>query len=190
MYICKLICYKMLKSIILFFRKRKIKKNLQRNRQVQFPDLNKYPLMSVLVDGGQKKDVKEMETFIKSSFNPKRLRFIVLSETIPENLLQSEYLVFIVKEDFSRWGILKDEKEEVLKSFTDDIFINLSHDNEELINDYMVSYIKSSFRIGHPKTNMNIHDMIIDFGIEKGNVERLKIIYKYIMMLSGNKNEN
>ena len=85
---------------------------------------------------------------------------------------------------------MKDEKEEVLKSFTDDIFINLSHDNEELINDYMVSYIKSSFRIGHPKTNMNMHDMIIDFGIEKGNVERLKIIYKYIMMLSGNKNEN
>lgn len=180
----------MLKSIILFFRKRKIKKNLQRNRQVQFPDLNKYPLMSILLDDSQKKTIKEMETFVKNTFNPKRLRFVVLSESVPENVLQSEYMVFIQKEDFNRLGVLNSGKEEILKSFTDDIFINLSLNNENLLNDYMVSYIKSSFRIGHPKTNMKTHDLIIDFGIEKDNVERLKIIYKYMTMLSGNKYEN
>ena len=74
----------MLKSIIIFFRKRRIRKNLQNKRLMQFPDINKYPIISILVDENQKKNIKEMESFLKTSFNPKRLRFIVLSDVVPE----------------------------------------------------------------------------------------------------------
>ena len=70
-----------------------------------------------------------------------------------------------------------------------DIFINLFDKNDDLLNDYVTSYIKSSFKVGHSKVNMSMHDLIIDYGIEKNDVERLKILYKYILMLSGNKNE-
>ena len=179
----------MLKSIIIFLRKRKIRKNLQNKRLMQFPDINKYPIVSVLVDDSQKKEIKEMESFLKMSFNPKRLRFIVMSDVVPDNILQSDFMVFVSKEDFDKLGILKKEKEEMLKTFSDDVFINLSDNNEDLLNDYMVSYIKSSFKIGHSKHNMEMHDLVIDYGIEKNDVERLKILYKYILMLSGNKNE-
>lgn len=179
----------MLKSILLFFRKRKIRNNLQHKLLLQFPDINKFPVISVLVDENQKKNIKEMETFLKQSFTPKRLRFIILSDVMPDNILQSDFMVCVMKEDFNRFGILKKEKEEILKTFSDDIFINLSDNNEDLINDYMVSFVKSSFKIGHPKVNMELHDLVIDYGIEKNDVERLKILYKYILMLSGNKNE-
>ena len=37
----------MFKSIVLFFRKRKIHKNLQNKRLMQFPDINKYPIISI-----------------------------------------------------------------------------------------------------------------------------------------------
>ena len=180
----------MLKSIILFFRKRKIRKNLQNKRLMQFPDINKYPIISVLVDENQKKCIKEMESFLKSSFNPKRVRFIVLSNVIPENVLQSDFMVFVQKDDFNKLGVLKKEKEEVLKTFSDDIFVNLSDNNEDLLNDYMISCVKSSFKVGHSGVNIGMHDLVIDYGIEKNDVERLKILYKYILMLSGGKNEN
>ena len=58
-----------------------------------------------------------------------------------------------------------------------------------MLNDYIASYIRSSFKIGHSKVNMTMHDLVIDYGIEKNDVERLKILYKYILMLSGGKNE-
>lgn len=179
----------MLKSIIIFFRKRRIRKNLQNKRLMQFPDINKYPIISILVDENQKKNIKEMESFLKTSFNPKRLRFIVLSDVVPENVLQSDFMLFVQKEDFNKLGLLKKEKEEVLKTFIDDIFINLSDNNEGMLNDYIASYIRSSFKIGHSKVNMTMHDLVIDYGIEKNDVERLKILYKYILMLSGGKNE-
>jgi hypothetical protein len=178
----------MLKSVVLFFRKRTIRKNLQQKRLMQIPDINKYPVISIFVDENQKKNIKEMESFLKASFNPKKLRFIILSEVSPDNILQSENMVCILKDDFNKLGILKKEKEEILKTFSDDIFINLSDNNEDLLNDYITSYISSLFKIGHPKVSLKMHDLIIDYAIEKNDVERLKILYKYILMLSG-KNE-
>ena len=156
---------------------------------MQFPDINKYPVITILVDESQKKDIKEMETFLKMSFLPKRMRFVVLADVLPDNILQSDYMVFVSKEDYGKLGVLKKEKEDVLKAFSDDIFVNLSDNNEDLLNDYIISCINSSFKIGHPKLNMSMHDLVIDYGIEKNDVERLKILYKYLLMLSGNKNE-
>ena len=184
-----LICLKMLKSVVLFFRKRKIRKNLQRERLMQFPDINKMPVISILVDENQKKNIKEMESFMKMSFNFKRLRFILLSDIVPDNILQSDSMICIFKNDFNRLGILKKEKEDILMSFSDDIFINLSDNNEDLFNDYIISYINSLFKIGHHKSNMEMYDLIIDYGAENNDVEKLKILYKYLLMLSGNKNE-
>ena len=162
---------------------------MQAKRLMQFPDINKYPIVSVLIDDSQKKDIKAIESFLKTSFVPKRLRFIVLSDALPDNILQSDFMVFVSKSDFGKLGILKKEKENVLRTFSDDIFINLSDNNEDMLNDYIVSYVNSSFKIGHPKLNMGMHDLVIDYGIEKNDVERLRILHKYILMLSGNKNE-
>ena len=53
----------MFKSIILFFRNRKIRKNLLQKRLMQFPDINKYPIISILVGENQKKNIREMESF-------------------------------------------------------------------------------------------------------------------------------
>ena len=76
-----------------------------------------------------------------------------------------------------------------LRSFSDELFVNLSDNNENMLNDYLVSCVNSSFKIGHSGNNMQLHDLVIDFGIEKNEIERLKILYKYLLMLSGNKDE-
>lgn len=179
----------MFKSLILFFRKRIIKRNIQQKRVLQFPDINKSPVMTILLDENQKKDIKMMEQFVKNSLNPHKLRFLILSETLPDNLLQSDSMFFILKEDFNKLGLLKKEREIVLRSFSDELFVNLSDNNENLLNDYLVSCVNSSFKIGHSNNNMQLHDLVLDYGIEKNEIERLKILYKYLLMLSGNKNE-
>lgn len=162
---------------------------MQKKRVVQFPDMDKFPIVSLLVSESQKKNIKEIELFLKNSFNPKRLRFVILSDMLPDNLLQSDYMICILKEDFNKFGFLKKETEELLRASHDDIFINLLDNNDDLLNDYIVSFVKSSFKVGHSKVNMDMHDLIIDYGIEKNDVQRLKILYRYLMMLSGNKNE-
>ena len=43
--------------------------------------------------------------------------------------------------------------------------------------------------ISDPCYERNGESNVIDYGIEKNEVERLKILYKYLLMLSGNKNE-
>mgnify|MGYP003423448935 CR=1 FL=1 len=180
-------CFKMFKSLILFFRKRNIKRNIQQKRLLQFPNINKSPIMTILLDENQKKDIKMMEQFVKNSLNPHKLRFLILCETLPDDLLQSDFMFFILKEDFNKVGILKKEKEIILRSFSDELFVNLSDNNENMLNDYLVSCVNSSFKIGHSGNNMQLHDLVIDYGIEKNEVERLKIMYKYLLMLSGNK---
>ena len=180
----------MLKSIILFFRKRNIRRNTQDIRMVRFPDINKFPTITLLIDGNQKKDIKTMEHFLKESLKPKNIRFIVLTELVKDEFLQSEFMVFIEKTDFNKFGVLKKEKLETINMLVDDMLINLSDDNENLLNDYLVSCLKSSFKVGHSNVNMQIHDLVMDYGIEKNDVQRLKILHRYLLMLSGNKNED
>ncbi len=179
----------MFKSLILFFRRKNIKRNLQQKRLLKFPDIMKSPVMAILIDDNQKKDIKSIEQFVRNTLNPRKLRFVVLSETLPDDQLQNDSIIYIVKKDFKVFGILKKEKEALLRSFSDDLFVNLSDNNKNMLNDYLVSCVNSSFKIGHSKINMQLHDLIVDCGIEKDEVERMKIIYKYLLMLSGNKNE-
>lgn len=154
------------------------------------PDLSKNLIVTILVDENQKKNIKELELCAKQLFKPKQLRFIVLCDSIPDDVLQSDFLHFVLlKEDFNMFGVFKKDKEVVIRSCVGNVFINMSDNNELMLNDYLVSMIGSTFKIGHVKSNNALHDLIMDFGIEKSNVERMKIIYKYLMMLSGNNYE-
>lgn len=180
---------KMFKSIILFFRRKKIKNNNLSRRLLQIPDFGKNPAITILIDDNKKKNVKEIESFLETSFNP-NIRFIVLSNSLQSDFPQSNMMLLLQKNDFNKIGILKKEKEESLRSFSCDMLINLSDESELLLNDYLVSCINSSFKVGHSKVNIEMHDLVIDYGIEKNDLERLKILSKYLNMLSGGKNEN
>ena len=179
----------MIKSLVLFLRKRAVKKNLQQKRMSIMPELGKFPLVSILIEENQKHLIKDIELHLKTLFNPKRYRFVILNDETPDDYLMSDVMSFITKEDFNIWGLLKKEKIIQLKSFTDELFINMADGQDDMMNDYIVSMINSTFKIGGIKNNSALHDLILNYGIEKNNVERLKIIKKYLLMLSGNGNE-
>lgn len=179
----------MIKSLVLFLRKKAIKKSLQRKRVPIMPELNKYPVVSILIDENQKHLLKDIENAMKTLFNPKRYRFIILNDVLPDNYLLSDTILFLTKDDFNFWGVLRNDKMILLKSFVDDLFVNLTDSQDDMLNDYIVSMINSNFKVGGVKNNPDLYDFIFNYGIEKNNVERLKIIKKYLLMLSGSKDE-
>ena len=100
-------CRQMLKSIILFFRKRNIRKNHSQERPLIFPDFDKSPTVTIMLDYNGKKDIKEIEQFVKLSMKPKTLGFVVLCETIPDDIIQSDLMFFVQKEDCCKTFILQ-----------------------------------------------------------------------------------
>lgn len=177
----------MLKSLIVFFRKRNVKRNLQQKNVLKFPELDNSTMMTILLDYNQKNDIKEIERLIKVNVNPKSLRFIVLCDSLPENIIQTDLMVLINKNDFNSFGVLKKEKDSMLKSMCNDLFINMSDKNERLLNDYLVSCVNSSFKIGHSNVNFTLHDFILDYGAVANVVERVEVLFSYLFMLSGKK---
>ena len=75
----------------------------------------------------------------------------------------------------------------MLKSMCNDLFINMSDKNERLLNDYLVSCVNSSFKIGHSNVNFTLHDFILDYGAVANVVERVEVLFSYLFMLSGKK---
>ena len=66
------------------------------------PDLDKFPVMSLLLDDIQKKGIKELDSCIKDLFNPKRIRYIVLCyNNIPQDVIQSDTMIFITKQNIN-----------------------------------------------------------------------------------------
>lgn len=179
----------MLKSIILFYRKKKIKINSLSERLLQIPDFGKSPTITILIDGKDKKNVDRIGCIVKTFLNPESVRFVILGKLWQSDFVQGNVALFIRKKDYNIVGVLKKEKEDLLNTFAGDMLINLSDNNALLLNDYLISCINSSFKIGHSKVNIDMHDLVIDYGEEKSNLERIKILSKYLMMLSGGNNE-
>jgi hypothetical protein len=64
----------------------------------------KSPVMAILIDDNQKKDIKSIEQFVRNTLNPRKLRFVVLSEALPDDQLQNDSIIYIVKKDFNVFG--------------------------------------------------------------------------------------
>ncbi len=178
----------MFKSLIVFCRKRYVKKYGGRKINFSLPDVNNISSMIFLIDPEQTKNVKDIETVIKQLFAPKQYRILIVCDALPDDQMQTVARYYITKSDFNIFGTLKKEKKEEIESFEEGILINMVEDNDLIFNDYILSVVRSSFRIGHSKLNMNLHDIVLDYGTENRVVERLKILHKYLLMLSG-KNE-
>lgn len=179
----------MLKSLVVFFRNKAIKKGRLKQRSVIMPDVTNLSAITLLMDPDQYKSTKEIEKVLKTLYQAKKFRYVMYCDLIPNDKLQTDTMVFLTKDDFNIFGIIKKDKLDVINSFENEILINMSEDNELIINDYLQSLINSSFVIGHSKLNKDFHDLTFDYGIEKDVVQRLRILHKYLLMLSGNKNE-
>lgn len=180
----------MFKQIVLFFRKQEIKKFLFQKRYPIFPDITKSPTIIVLLDENQKKQLKDISMYIKKLLNPGKFCSIIYNKEFPDDIMQSYYRFFIVKNDFNSFGVLKKEKKTFLKECFSDIFINLSTTQDDLLlYEYIMTHIKSSFRVGFNEKETQLYDLVISSKEDDTVIDRLKNLQKYLLILSGNNNE-
>lgn len=179
----------MFKSLVIFFRNRSIKEEKQKKTALSLPDVGDISALTLLMDANQLKNAKDIDAVVKKLFSPKKYRFLICCDEVPKDQVYTDIMCFITKADFNIIGRLRKEKIAEVKAFGESVVVNFAENNASVLNDYMVSLLPSSFKVGHDKLNNDLHDMIFNFGIENSIVERLKILHKYLLMLSGKKDE-
>ena len=177
-----------MKAIVRFFRQRAIRGILKRKKACILPDIAKYPTVAILLNEDQFKFHKEIEETVNRLFNLKRLTIIAYVNTLPKDVLQSDRHFFIQKDDFSFWGLMKQDKKESLISLSFDMMIDFARtDDEVLTNKYIMSLINNTFRVTFGRRCTKFYDMVIDSKKDDDMLRRIEILHDYLSMLLGQK---
>ena len=175
-----------MKIVVKFFRHRAISKFLRRKKACILPDLYKYPSVAILLDKDQFQRRKEIEAALSKLFVLKRYTFIVYTETLPKDVMQTDRYFFITKNDFDFRGLIKQDKKESSLCMSFDLVIDFSKRNDELMtNAYILTLINNSFRMTFGHTFPKMYDMVIDSKKEDDMLKQIEILQNYLSMLLG-----
>ena len=178
----------MFKSVIHFFRQKNIRNFLLNKQNCIFPDVSKYPVVAVFINENQKSQLKELEKTMNRLFVMKKCTFFIFEEKLAGDIFQNDKVHLVVKDDFNILGLLKQDKKDALANKYFDMLINLSKDQSELLTyDYLMSCIKTSFRVTFSNTKDPLYDLVIDSKKDESLISQLEILQKYLLMLSGKK---
>ena len=175
-----------MKAVVKFFRHRAISKFLRRKKACILPDMYKYPSVAILLDRNQFERRREIEQLLTKLFNLKRFTFIVYTETLPKDVMQTDRYFFVTKNDFDFWGLIKQDKKESILCMSFDLVIDFTvKDDEMLTNPYILSLINNSFRMTFGNTSSKMYDMVIDAKKEDDMLKQIEILHNYLSMLLG-----
>lgn len=142
----------------------------------------------MLLDEDQFKRHKEIEQTVSRLFDLKKFTFVTYVNELPKDILQSDKYVFLVKNDFNFWGLMKKEKQESLQSEPFDMLIDITHSNDELLtNQYVMSLINNKFRVTFGHDHTSLYDLVIDSLKDVDMLKRIEILHDYLSMLLGKK---
>lgn len=175
-----------MKAIVKFFRHRAISKFLRRKKACILPDMYKYPAVAILLDKDQFARRKEIELALSKLFVLKRYTFIVYTETLLKDVMQTDRYFFITKNDFDFWGLIRQNKKESILCMSFDMVIDFTRKDDELMtNKYILTLINNSFRMTFGHTFPKMYDMVIDSKKEDDMLKQIEILQAYLSMLLG-----
>lgn len=175
-----------MKAIVKFCRQSAIRGFMKRRKSCVLPDISKYPSMAILIDGDQFENCREIENTLKRLFELKRYTFIIYVDELPQDVTNTDRYLFIRKEDFNFWGLMKPGKKELLLGLAFDLVMDFSKKSDELLkNDYILTLINSSFRMTFGSSCPAMFDMVIDSKKDDDILNRIQILQKYLLMLLG-----
>ena len=176
----------MMKAVVRFFRRRAIKSFLKHKKHCILPDISKYPTVAVLLDKNQYAQHKEIEQTMTRLFALKRYAFIVINDEKATNMPQNDNSVFIFKDDFNFWGLIKAEKHDMIKEMSYDMVVDFSKSSDELLtHSYVMTLINNTFRVTFGSTCPSLYDMVIDSKKDDNMLNRIQILHNYLLMLLG-----
>lgn len=168
-----------------FFRNRAICAFLKKEKKCVLPDISKCPTMALLINGVQFARLKELEANLNKMFAVKKYFFFVISDDLPDNMLVGDKINFITKKNFNFFGKLESDAKSSLSSVSYDLIVNLSGCNAELLTEeYIMTVLRTPFRISFGKSFESLYDLVID-SKNDDVIEKIVALHKYLLMLSG-----
>lgn len=168
-----------------FFRNRAIKAFLKRKKNGVLPDISKYPTVALLLNEEQFAKHKELEKILDKLFTLKKCYLFVISNELPDFVLVGDKINFITKKNFNFFGMLDGDVQSSLTSLSYDMIVNLAGNNEELLTEeYIMTILKTSFRISFGKSYESLYDLVID-SKNADLIAKIEALHKYLSMLSG-----
>lgn len=152
----------------------------------KLPDFDRLSSLILIIEDIDKQNIKLIEDHVKSVFGITRTRFIIISEKASDDILLSDQYCEVTTQDFGFMKVLTDEKqEEVRKLPMTHLLINMANKHID-IGDYLSTLPNASFRVSFQKSeHYGIYDLILDNGSQSDPTANIKILYDYLLALSG-----
>lgn len=158
---------------------------------VKLPNAQKVSSMLIILDGGDKSIVRNIESSAKALFGTNRCGFIVLCNEMSDTILQSDLYTEITPKDFGFMSVLKPEKHEYLKKWPfSNMIINMAAKDTD-ISDYICTLPRAEFRISFQQSDhMNIYDLVIENPRATDPVSNIHVLHNYLKALAGPQQQN
>jgi len=168
-----------------FFRNRAINAFLNRKENGILPDISKCPTMALLLNEAQYVRLKELETILNTLFALKKCSFFVISNDTQDKVLLGDDIYLITKGCYNLLGKFGRGMKSLLSLESYDMVVNLSGSNSELLTEeYVMTVLKTSFRISFGESYESLYDLVID-SKNADMIVKIEALHKYLLMLSG-----
>ncbi len=169
-----------------FFRKKAINKSTANKIDRAFPNLDKPLSIIILLNNNKAEEIKDIQYLVNRLFKINNLHFIQIDPQAKAPAVVSVLLDCLGKNDFNFFGLLNDAGRGKIDNLRCDMFIDLSEmEKNDLLKEYVVSYIRSSFNITLADKEKPAFDMVVDTNDETDTLKKLTFIHDYLLKLFG-----
>mgnify|MGYP004449451235 FL=1 len=159
---------------------------LETKEPIKMPNLQRVNSITIILEEKDKAVLKNIESAAKSLFKTGRCGFLILSDQMAENMLQSDLYTEVTPKDFGFMSVLKPEKyNEVHKLPFSNMIINMATKRLDM-SDYLCTLPKADFRISFRQSeHIKIYDLVIENGKNADLVSNIHVLYNYLVALIG-----
>lgn len=152
----------------------------------KMPNPQKIGSVTIILEETDKAVLKNIESSSKSLFGSSRCGFLILSEQMSDDMLQSDLYTEVTPKDFGFMSVLKPEKhEEVRKLPFSNMIINMATKRLDM-SDYLCTLPRADFRVSFRRSeHLDIYDLVIENGKNADLASNIHVLHNYLVALIG-----
>ena len=159
---------------------------IEEKEPIKMPNVKKINSAIIILEEYDKENVRNIESSMKSLFGTTRCSFIVLTNTMSDTILQSDFFLEVTPKDFGFMSVLKPEKhQEIHKLPLSNVIINMGSKHPD-VSDYICTLPKTDFRISFFRSeHLKIYDLVIENKKGADSVSNIHVLHNYLEALTG-----
>lgn len=178
----------MCKTIVRYLRRKSIEKNAAKRRHHAIPDLSQPLTVGVLIEDGAP-HIDDIRKEICRLFNTTHCLFFIFDAKSDKTGGMDKVGCFVGRHDLNVFGLLNEAGRNNIGSVPVDMLIDVAKEQPDglLLKDYLVSQIKSAWKVSFASKYNELFDIVIAPKEKSDIVEKIGNLHRYLSMLYGNK---